>query len=212
MTDQLPDWRSRCRRPALLLALASVVFPMASFGFAILPISWEEYTRWSVAVGLFLPLGVVCGLLAIPFGLIAKKRIATLAGLLFGGLPFSLLLVPSPPRRRPAAPESTAVSNLRTLNTAEITYFMSVKGTYGDIPQLISSGLIDSRFANPSSGYNYDVTTSESGYTATAMPTSKNEGRYGYFTLSDAVIRYATSATVTCVPCFPEGQSGSPVQ
>ena len=44
------------------------------------------------------------------------------------------IAIPSLLRSRQAANESAAVANLRTINTAEVTYLSSSGGNYGDIP------------------------------------------------------------------------------
>src|SRR6188474_1521869 len=122
------------------------------------------------------------------------------------------IAIPSLLRSRQAAQESSAVSNLRTINTAEVTYLSSAGGNYGSIPELVTAGLLDNRFVsgNGVSGYLFTVTASSSNYTANAAPTSANSGRYGYFSTPDAVVRYSTSATGCGGPagnCFPSGQS-----
>jgi prepilin-type N-terminal cleavage/methylation domain-containing protein len=122
------------------------------------------------------------------------------------------IAIPSLLRSRQAAQESAAVSQLRTINTAEVTYLSSNAGNYGDIGQLITAGLLDGRFATSVSGYYFLVAASASDYTATATPTSTNAGRFGYYSLPDAVIRYQTATSGTCNPCFPTNQSGAPVQ
>jgi type IV pilus assembly protein PilA len=123
------------------------------------------------------------------------------------------IAIPSLLRSRQAAQESSAVANIRTVNTAEVTYLSSNGGNYGSIPELITAGLLDGRFGSPAlSGYAFAVTASGSDYTATATPTSTNAGRFGYFALPDAVVRYQTTTSATCNPCFPTGQSGAPVQ
>ena len=125
------------------------------------------------------------------------------------------IAIPSLLRSRQAANESAAVANLRTINTAEVTYLSSAGGNYGSIPELITAGLLDSRFTGPVSGYSFTVTASSSDYTANAAPTSANSGRYGYYATPDAVVRYSTATTGCGGPggnCFPTGQSGNPVQ
>lgn len=122
------------------------------------------------------------------------------------------IAIPNLLRSRQAAQESSAVSNLRTINTAEVTYLSSAAGNYGDIPALISAGLLDSRFNGNVSGYAYNVTAVGSDYTATATPSSTNAGRYGYFSTPDAVVRYQTATSTNCNPCFPTGMDGDPVQ
>jgi hypothetical protein len=74
---------------------------------------------------------------------------------------------------------------------------------------------LDNRFATSVSGYTFTVTASGSDYTATALPTSANAGRYGYTSYPDAVVRYSTATSGCGGPggnCFPTGQSGAPVQ
>jgi prepilin-type N-terminal cleavage/methylation domain-containing protein len=122
------------------------------------------------------------------------------------------IAIPSLLRSRQAANESSAVANTRTINTAEVTYLSSAGGNYGGVSDLITAGLIDSRFSNPVSGYSFTITNSGSDYTVNAYPTSTNTGRYGYFSLPDAVVRYASAVATNCAPCFPGTSSGAPVQ
>jgi prepilin-type N-terminal cleavage/methylation domain-containing protein len=121
------------------------------------------------------------------------------------------IAIPSLLRSRQAAQESSAVAQVRTINTAEVTYLSSNQGSYGDVPSLIAQGFIDSRFTASVSGYNFVVTASGTDYTATATPTSTNAGRYGYYSLPDAVIRYQTVSGGACNPCYPTNASGAPV-
>jgi type IV pilus assembly protein PilA len=121
------------------------------------------------------------------------------------------IAIPSLLRSRQAAQESSAVAQVRTINTAEVTYLSSNGGNYGSIPELITQGFLDSRFANSVSGYTFVVQASGPDYTVSATPTSTNAGRYGYYAVPDAVIRYQTATGTTCNPCFPTGQSGQPV-
>jgi hypothetical protein len=72
--------------------------------------------------------------------------------------------------------------------------------------------LLDSRFSGSVSGYNFTVTASGTNYTANADPTSTNAGRFGYYSLPDAVIRFATYQGGNCSPCYPGTLSGAPVQ
>ncbi|HSU88148.1 MAG TPA: prepilin-type N-terminal cleavage/methylation domain-containing protein [Terriglobia bacterium] len=122
------------------------------------------------------------------------------------------IAIPSLMRSRQAAQESSAVAQIRTINTAEVTYLSANGGSYGSIEMLITQGLIDSRFAGSVSGYNFAVQASNTDYTASATPSSVNAGRFGYYATPDAVIRYQTTTTTTCTPCFPGSLSGNPVQ
>jgi prepilin-type N-terminal cleavage/methylation domain-containing protein len=122
------------------------------------------------------------------------------------------IAIPSLLRSRQSAQESSAVAQLRTINTAEVTYISSNQGSYGDLPSLITQGLIDSRFSGSVSGYSFTVTAAGANYTANANPTSTNAGRFGYYSVPDAVIRFATYQGGTCTPCYPGALSGAPVQ
>jgi type II secretory pathway pseudopilin PulG len=144
-----------------------------------------------------------------------------LAGLIMGyvsiaTLPIILIVasiaIPALLRARQVAQESTAVINLKTLTSAEITY-ISAKGDYGTITELINANLLDSRFdAAQVSGYRFVLMGSGHDYTATAMPISANTGRFGYVSSADGVVRYQTETTETCIPCFPAGRAGAPVE
>ena len=129
------------------------------------------------------------------------------------------IAIPSLLRSRQAANESAAVANLRTINTAEVTYLSSAGGNYGSVSDLVTAGLLDTRFTsgNSVSGFNFTITMTTADYTATAIPTSANSGRYAYYTLPDAVIRYSSATDATHCGgtggnCFPGTMSGQPVQ
>jgi prepilin-type N-terminal cleavage/methylation domain-containing protein len=53
------------------------------------------------------------------------------------------IAIPSLLRSRQAANEAHAVANLRTLNTAEVNYITGHKGEYGNVPELVTAGLLD---------------------------------------------------------------------
>jgi prepilin-type N-terminal cleavage/methylation domain-containing protein len=124
----------------------------------------------------------------------------------------AMIAVPALLRARQSANESSAVANLRTIGSGQATYILSSGGNYGSIPQLITEGLMDSRFSSSVSGYSYVVTPFPGGCTAEARPAGTNAGRYGYYLLPDSVIRYVTSTSATCLPCYPPGFAGQPVQ
>ena len=117
------------------------------------------------------------------------------------------IAIPSLLRSRQAANESAAVANLRTINTAQVTYLSSAGGNFGTVTNLVSAGLLDTRFNGTVSGYNYSITSSGADYTAFATPASTNTGRYGYYSIPDAVVRYSTQTALA-----PTGQAGQPVQ
>jgi hypothetical protein len=102
--------------------------------------------------------------------------------------------------------EGAAIANLRTINTAEVT-FLSSSGRYGSIPELIAAGLLDSRFNSTVSGYNFYIVVSEKSYEAAAIPVSSNTGRFGYYSNPDGIVRYAPVTTLA-----PAGMEGAPVK
>ena len=94
--------------------------------------------------------------------------------------------------------DSAAVANLRTINTAQVTYESSSGGTYGSMTDLIAAGMLDDTFTGTKAGYKYSITldATGSGYTAEALPISTNTGRFGYYSHPDAVVRYSTNASL----------------
>jgi len=121
------------------------------------------------------------------------------------------IAIPSLLRSRQAANESAAVANLRTINTAEVTYLSSSGGSYGDLSDLVTAGLIDNTFTNtvarPKAGYIFGITATSTDYTAAAYPASTNTGRWGYYSVPDAVVRYSTDSAFA-----PATQAGNAVQ
>ena len=104
--------------------------------------------------------------------------------------------------------DSAAVANLRTINTAEVTFksMSPSAGAYGSMADLIEAGLLDDTFIDTKAGYKYSISLDAkgSGYTAEAVPAATNTGRFGYYSHPDAVVRYTTLA--------PAGRAGRPVQ
>jgi type IV pilus assembly protein PilA len=120
------------------------------------------------------------------------------------------IAIPSLLRSRQAANESAAVANLRTINTAQVTYLTSSGGAYGAVGDLVTAGLLDTRFTNTTtgvSGYSFSVATATGNYTATATAISTNNGRYAYYSGPDGVVRYTSTTSLA-----PAGQASQPVQ
>jgi len=111
-----------------------------------------------------------------------------------------------------ATRETAAVAQIRTINSVENTYISSNQGSFGTIEQLITAGMIDSRFAGSISGYTFTLDVSGNNYTVAATPTSANMGRFGYYSTTDGVIRYQSATSATCTPCYPDNLSGEPVR
>ena len=122
------------------------------------------------------------------------------------------IAIPSFLRSRQSANESSAVSNVRAVSLGEASYAVTAGGNFGTVGSLVAGGMLDSRFNSSVSGYNFTITVSGQDYTITATPTTKNNGRYGYYSTPDGVIRYQTTTSTTCDPCYPTGESGNPVK
>ena len=82
------------------------------------------------------------------------------------------IALPSLMRSRQAANETAAVSNLRNVNTAEVSY-QSSHGAYGSVQDLVGAGLIDDRFQNALAGYNHVITLSANALDYTAAATAR---------------------------------------
>jgi len=119
------------------------------------------------------------------------------------------IAIPSLLKSRQSANESAAVSNLRLMNTAEVTYSSNNQGQYGTVSELVSAGLLDNRFTLLVSGYSFSVTPSVNAldYTANATARSNNDGKFDYYSKPDYVIRYSTDPTRA-----PAGLTGEPVR
>lgn len=133
-------------------------------------------------------------------------------------LVIAAIAVPSFLRSRIAANESAAVGSIRTLNTAQISYYSAyptvgyassltvLGGTSCAPPTSTGACLIDSALAaSPSvrSGYTFTVSntsgTPNSTYNFIATPVLWNYSGIRYFcSYSDAVVRYSMTTISTC--------------
>jgi type IV pilus assembly protein PilA len=124
----------------------------------------------------------------------------------------AIIALPRLIRSWQATREASAVAQVRTINSVENTYISSNQGAFGTITDLINAGMIDSRFAGSISGYTFTIDASGNNYTVSATPTSVNSARFGYYSTPDGVIRFQTSTSSNCNPCYPPNLSGAPVQ
>jgi type IV pilus assembly protein PilA len=134
------------------------------------------------------------------------------------------MAIPSYLHARMAANESSAVSALRTLNTAQISYssayptvgfastMAALSGTSCTPPSSASACLIDTALAGGTkTGYNFtlsNVTGSPAGaYTFKADPVLLNtSGTRYYCSYQDSVVRVSTSTISTCDGTVPPQQ------
>ncbi|MGA2965630.1 MAG: prepilin-type N-terminal cleavage/methylation domain-containing protein [Terriglobales bacterium] len=129
------------------------------------------------------------------------------------------IAIPNLLRARIAANESSAVAGVRTLNTAQISYYSAyptigyastiayLGGTCTGAVAPASNGacLIDSAISSGSkSGYNFNVTNVTGGppataYQVSAWPIGYNQTGVRYFcSTQDAVVRVAATTANTC--------------
>jgi hypothetical protein len=99
------------------------------------------------------------------------------------------------------------VANLRTINTAEVTFLSTSGGNYGEIPHLVAAGLLDNRFNTSISGYSYLIVAGGGDYVAAAIPADLQNGKNIFFSTPDGVVRFTASKQWA-----PPGQAGKPVQ
>jgi len=133
--------------------------------------------------------------------------------------------VPSFLNSRMAANESSAVSSLRTLNTAQISYnttyatvgyagtLTSLAGscTGSTVPTSSSACLIDSDLASGTkSGYSFALQgvsgAPASSYQFIASPVNSITGVHSFCSFEDAVIRVSQTTITTCDSTVPEQQ------
>jgi hypothetical protein len=100
---------------------------------------------------------------------------------------------------------SAATANLRTINTAEVTYLSVSQGNYGTLKDLVDAGLLDASFLSPKAGYHFSIVARGADYVATGVPAGG--GRFGIYSDPDAVVRYSLAPILS-----PQGQGGRPVR
>jgi type IV pilus assembly protein PilA len=128
------------------------------------------------------------------------------------------IAIPNLLASRRAANEASAISSVRTLNSAEATYSStSTTGGYGDLATLKTNGLIDDRLgvadATAKSGYFFKITLSGTGniqYVAGGSPSAAGTGSRMFSSASDGVI-YAATASGTGASSVPTTTSGTPI-
>ncbi len=109
------------------------------------------------------------------------------------------IAIPSLLRSRQAANESRAVAQLRTINTAQVTYMSGASGNYGGITDLINGGFLPENFSGTVAGYTYTITLSSANtnYVTVANAVSDNTGKFDYYSGPDGVVRYSAGTGVT---------------
>ena len=101
---------------------------------------------------------------------------------------------------------SAAVANVRTINTAQVTYLASSGGNYGTLKDLVDAGLLDESFLSIKAGYHFSTVATGFEYIATAVPAAGG-GRFGVYSTPDAVVRHSLAPILS-----PKGQEGQPLR
>ena len=112
------------------------------------------------------------------------------------------IAIPSLLRSRQAANESGAVSNIRAINTSQVTY-VSTNGNYGSFANLSSGGLIDARFSadgNIVGGYTYNLYGGGTGNYEVSAVVDGTSGRFNYYSGPDGVVRFRDAAAGESLP------------
>ena len=112
------------------------------------------------------------------------------------------IAIPSLLRSRQAANESGAVSNLRAINTAQVTW-VSSNGSYGSFANLEGGGLMDSRFSADGlivGGYAYNMYGGGTGNYQVSAVVDGTSGRFNYYSGPDGVVRYRDAAAGETLP------------
>ena len=141
------------------------------------------------------------------------------------------IAVPNLMTARMAANETSAVSALRNLGSAQVSYAAENNGLFADITTLIDNGLIDGRYDGAAGSFinGYKIFEEDTAVTGVKDPAwkfatdeagggiagfsagpvaLKSTGRYCYAMGPDMVVRFAgSSGTVTCAE-FPNCGSG----
>lgn len=109
------------------------------------------------------------------------------------------IAVPNLVQSKKAANEASAISSVRNLTTAEITYASTIgAGQFGSLANMMSAQFIDNVLGNGTKdGYTFTVAENGStSFTITGVPTTPGTtGERGFYSDETGVIRYTTDGT-----------------
>jgi hypothetical protein len=105
-----------------------------------------------------------------------------------------------------AVNERLAVADLRSVNTAEVT-FLAAGTHFATIEELMAAGLLDSRFRQVADGYRFRIQTDRDKYHIDVTPSASSTGRYAYQSDQTGVIRYSDRPELA-----PRGMAGKPLR
>lgn len=117
------------------------------------------------------------------------------------------IAIPSLLAARRASNESAAIGNLRTIGSAEATYYAN-KGVYGPFGMLTANQMLDKEWKSGVTRDSYivsQVTASGDDFEFSAEPTSLSSGTRSFNIIEDFVIRERSG------PAAPVGTTGSAI-
>jgi len=132
------------------------------------------------------------------FSLLELLIVVAIIGIIAG------FAIPSLLESKKSANEASAISGVRTLVTAQMTYSSTVgAGNYAaDVSALISAELVDEMFSTGKDGYTFSTTGSGTdNFTINADPVNANSGKRHFFADESGVVRISTDgpANASCV-------------
>ena len=120
------------------------------------------------------------------------------------------IAVPNLVQSRAAANEASAITSVRNLVTAQMTYFATIGASnYGTLANLQASGMIDGVLGSGTKdGYTFaSVPNAGVSFTSTGVPvTIGTTGRRGFYSDQTGVIRYTTTGAAPTAGSTPLGQ------
>lgn len=120
--------------------------------------------------------------------------ITSAAAVLLCAIIIPAIAIPNLLASRRAANEGSAMSAMRTIHGAEMTYAATTgRGRYGTLQELAQASLIDSSLASgQKTGYRFRITVTDSDFSATAVPESYGStGNRSFYVSSSGVLRAA---------------------
>ena len=132
------------------------------------------------------------------------------------------IAIPNLLASRRAANEASAISTIRTVNSAEATYSSTIgSGSYGDLAALKGQSLVDEKVGdmptNVKSGYFLDVEVTDAdsdganeAYVVGAVPNTASTGAR-VFSSDETGIIYSDAATTYGSGNIPTATSGTPI-
>ena len=132
------------------------------------------------------------------------------------------IAIPNLLASRRAANEASAISTIRTVNSAEATYSSTVgNGSYATLAELVGQSLVDEKVGDMDtdvkSGYFMDVTPNDGDgdgadetYVVGAAPNTASTGAR-IFSSDESGIIYSATATTYGTAAIPAATSGTPI-